>query len=258
MSIISEIGSFLKYFQLYEIIDEGQIGINFRFGVARARHKRYRGQELEQIIKEEREVLANLGGPRKFLSPFETIPELPEGYGRKFLTGFPKHPKRYEKDVNLQPGFYALIPLVDALYADHNQERRIASKAEDMVIVPTTDGAKVALGFILNAKIVDYYKAYTCGDDYEELLRGQASAVLAKLASGKTTKDWEYPNNYKDIADHTLIKLQKIALESWGVSVSKFALTQIVTDPVVMVGYGLSPATSSYAGASIGLGASAK
>jgi hypothetical protein len=255
MSWVTDISDIVKNFRFYDTVDEGQVGLNLRLGVAKSRCMQYKGDELREILDAEKEVVKNAGGKLRFVFPFSKIPNMPEGYGRSFWTGLPKHPKRYVKDVNLQPGFYWLIPVVDSIYMDHNQERRIVSKAEDMAIVPTTDGDNVAVGFIMFQKIEDYYTAYTRGDDYEDLLRGEASSILAKLASGRSTQDWTNPENYKDIADHALEKLKDYTTKRWGVGVSKFALTQIMINPNIIVGYGISPQATPAAVGTIGVGA---
>jgi regulator of protease activity HflC (stomatin/prohibitin superfamily) len=253
MSWITDLGDFLKNFRAFEIVDEGQVGLHLRKGVVLKREIKYRGEALKDILTEERKIAEECGGNKKFIIPFKKAPKMPEGYGRKFTTGLPRHPKRYLKDVNLHPGFYMCIPVIDSIYTDHNQERRIVSKAEDMPIVPISDGGNIALGFVMRQKISDYYTAYTCGDDYEDLLRGDASSIISKLASGKTKAEWSKANLYKDISTMALEKLNEHTHERWGVSVSSLSLTQIIINPTIIVGYGLGPQqTSSYVGGSLG------
>lgn len=251
MSWVTDIKDILEKLKFAEIVDEGQVGIHLRKGKTVYHEKRYFGKELEEIVQEERNVINSNGGRINFLiSPRQV--KLPSGYGRKWASRLPRHPKRYIKDKNLSPGFYWCIPFIDSIYTDHNQERRIISKAEDMPVVPIVDGGNVALGFMMVQKISDYYIAYTCGDDYEDLLRGQASKIIAKLASGKTKKEWTNPSLYGEIADTALEKLQAYTAMKWGVSVSELALTQIMINPALLIGYGMNAQTSSYIGGTVG------
>lgn len=253
MSWVTDVKEILEKLKFAEIVDEGQVGIHLRNGKVVYHEKRYFGKELEEIVREEKKVIEDNGGISHFLNPFYKKPQLPPGYGRKIFLDLPRHPKRYIKDKNLSPGFYGCIPFVDSIYTDHNQERRIVSKSEDMPVVPIADGGNVAIGFMMVQKISDYYTAYTCGDDYEELLRGQASAIIAKLASGKTKQEWTDSELYGRISNQALKKLQDISYK-WGVFVSELALTQVIINPTLLVGYGMNAAQpSSYVGGASGL-----
>ena len=254
MSWVTDVKDILEKLKFAEIVDEGQVGIHLRKGKVVSHEKRYFGDELEEIVKEEKKVIADCGGISRFINPIYNSPKLPAGYGRKLFLDLPRHPKRYIKDKNLSPGFYWCIPFVDSIYTDHNQERRIVSKSDDMPVVPIQDGGNVAIGFMMVQKISDYYTAYTCGDDYEDLLRGQASSIIAKLASGKTKNEWTNSELYSYISHHALEKLQAYTAVKWGVSVSELALTQVIINPTLLVGYGMNAAQpGSYVGGTVGV-----
>jgi hypothetical protein len=232
--IIQEIREVLERAKFCEIIDEGQVGIYLHMGVAVPRRVRLSGKELEDVVEEEKKVIQDCGGYKAFL-PFRKSPQLPEGYGISKISGLPMHPKRYRTDKDLKPGFYLLWPLIDSIYTDHNQERAIFSKPDNMVIVPTSDNANVAIGFVMVQKIEDYYRAYSRGDDYEDLLRAQASSIVAKLSAGKSSQDWIKGDTYRDVAHQTLEKLRKFTNNRWGIGVSEFALNPIILNPNIVI-----------------------
>lgn len=234
MGWVQEIKDILEKLKFAEIIDEGQVGIYLHNGEVIPRKIKWKRKDLEEIASEEKQVIKDAGGYSSFM-PFLKRPKLPEGYGFSKLTGLPVHPKRYKTDKDLAPGLYFLWPLIDSIYADHNQERAIFSKPENMVIVPTTDKMNIGLGYVMIQKIEDYYRAYSKGDDYEDLLRVQASSIVAKLSSGKSSQEWLAPQLYKEIADSTLEKLRKFTNNRWGIGVSEFALTPIILNPNLII-----------------------
>jgi regulator of protease activity HflC (stomatin/prohibitin superfamily) len=254
MSWVTDIRDILEKLKFAEIVDEGQVGIHLRKGKAVLHEKRYFGAELEEIIAEEKKVIADCGGISHFLNPIYNAPTFPEGYGRRKFLGLPRHPKRYIKDKNLSPGFYWCIPFVDSIYTDHNQERRIVSKIEDMVILPMADNGNVAFGFVMIQKIADYYGAYTKGDDYEDLLRGKASTISKKFAGGYTQNQWRDPQVHASIADNTLRELNSFTKERWGVEVAEFSLNPVICNPLILINYSSNPnQTGSYVGGQAGL-----
>lgn len=236
MGTVLEIAEILSKFKVFDTVDDGQVGLYFHFGRVTPRRKRWSKKVLEELAQEERRVSQELGHYSRFFSR-DKRPKLPEGF-RYDWRGLPKSLKRDEKDTDLLPGFYWLWPVFDSLYTDHNQERTILSKPENMVIVPTNEGGNVAMGYVIIQKIADYERAYTKGDDYEDLLRGMASTLVAKKAGGKSVKEWADPLLYKEIADETLKRLNTFTNNRWGISVEEFSINPVILNPNIHILYG--------------------
>lgn len=245
MGLIQEIRELLEKIKFCEIVDEGQVGLYLHNGVVTPRRIRYPKDKLAEIVAKEEKAIQECGGYKHFI-PLRKPPILPEGFRRSWVTGLPKHEDRYKTEKDLSAGFYFLWPLVDSLYTDHNQERALFSKPENMVIVPTSDRMNVCLGYVMTLKIANYNRAYTKGDDYEDLLRAEASSIVAKLSVGKSSENWTVPEVYKGLADETLSKLNKFTNNKWGVSVEKFALTPIILNPNILVVFGSGQQSGVY------------
>jgi hypothetical protein len=139
MGFISELKDFIEQFKFFDIIDQYQQGLFLSRGRLQERTVKWDGSELEKIVGEEKEVIKKNGGKKRFILPFAN-PHIPEGYGRSFLTGMPKHPKRYEKHSILKPGLYFFVPVLQRVYSDSIQERIM--NLQNISILPMNNGSE--------------------------------------------------------------------------------------------------------------------
>ncbi|MBW2999672.1 hypothetical protein KY339_03290 [Candidatus Woesearchaeota archaeon] len=237
MSFIEDIAAFFNNFKFYEVVHEFQQGLHFRKGIVLARKIKYHGSELEEILKQEKEVTKECGGKSKFILPFSR-PELPEGYKRSFITGMPRHPKRYKRSKVLRAGLYFNIPLLDDIIVEDKQERVVNL---GYIGVPTIDeGDESEVLFIscnIRYEIKDYYKAHVAVSDYDQTIQDHALSVLAVHSRGRKYDDWKDSKVIQEIENKVVEELRKIATEKWGLKIHRVYITDHVSCNMQRVAY---------------------
>ena len=225
MGIIQELADIFGKLKFCEMVHEYQQGLYFRNGSAIERPIRGNIAGLEDIVKEEQDVIELNGGYHSFIIPFAKPQILPPGYKRSFWTGLPKSPKRYSKV--LKPGIYFHFPFVDSVVLEYNQEKVINL---DNITVPTMDADSkvVILSCNIRYRMADFYKAYTVVHDFEKSLKDYTLAILAQNSRGKTYDDWKNPKVIERLQDKVLMELREVVTEKWGLEIYKVYVTDNV------------------------------
>ncbi len=224
----------------YEIVSVYQQGLHFRNGdIIPRRRKKIPLGELNRIEFEEKE-LVDVIGKWKFFIP-GSRPNLPSGYQRRFLNGFPLHKDRYTEI--LEPGTYFYLPLIDEIHQDSIQERILNL---GNITVPTTDGEHSEIvSCNLRYRVVNLKKAYLAVHNYEKSLRDHTMSILAKYCRGKTSEQWKDPKTVDEVENNVEEDLKE-ATEKWGLLIHKVYITDNVLCKVIRLTHDGQPIGIQY------------
>lgn len=228
MGWVQEIIDLFGKLIFYEIVHEYEQGLYLRNGRVIDKKVRLHGQELEEIITEERKVAGENGGrfilaARQFIGP-EII--YPNDWKKSFL-GFPKHPKRKKKDKVLRTGVYFHIPLIERIHVDSQQEKVLNL---GNICVPTIeDESKVVLvSCNIRYQLLRLDKAYTAVHDYEASLKDYTLAILAKHSRGKKYSDWKNHDFIEGLEEEVKKELRELVTDKWGLKIHDVYVTDNV------------------------------
>lgn len=230
MGFIKEIFDEIRKLSFFAIVYEYEQGLYFRKGIVIDKRIKWRGEELENIIKEEKKVIAdNVGYLALIRSHFfgKKKPVFPEGYKRSII-GLPKHPKRFKKKKVLEAGFYFNIPIIDEIVTRYQQEKVLNL---GNISVPTTDedSKNVTVSCNIRYELLDLYRAYTAVYDYEATLKDYTIAMLAKHSRGKKYDEWKNPNTVEKLEEIIREDLKKRATDKWGLKIHEVYITDNVS-----------------------------
>lgn len=196
------------------------------------RYEKLSFDEKEKIDSEEKEVVRQNGGYLSLLIP-SVFPvkhsEFPKGYGRKRLSGLPKHGKRYETSKILRPGLYWKIPIIDDIVKAVIKER-----CDDIgnVSIPTSKTDDSVRSVNISAKVryelADFHRADMEVEDYQNSLKEYTLVLLGKHGWGKPWKDWRDPVKIEEMEKKMLEELRKLVTDKWGIKVHNLKITDCI------------------------------
>ncbi len=235
MSFIMDLYNLVCKFGFVTMVYEWEQALYIANGKIVTKPVRWQGKDLEGIVTEERKVLRESGGYWTFLNPFSD-PSLPENWKRSKVTGLPRHPKRYERKVLLDPGIRWYVPLC------HDVVK--ASQQDDVLdlgyaAVPTNDEdpKTVILSCNLHYKVMDLERAWRVVRDYKNSVKKHTISILSECALGMSYKDWAVPAKVKEVRDRTLKRLREVVTEDWGLKIFQIYLTHHVQGIVQFIAY---------------------
>jgi len=205
--------------KFYEIVEQFQQGLHFRNGLVIKRRIRWNGKELERIIKEEGEETAK-HKKIKFYIPFYKT-KLPDGWGRKFFSGLPKHPKRYDKDEDLQGGIYLFFPIFEYIV-----KRDVQRKPVDLgkISMRLSDKSEVTFGAFVDYSILSLYKAAVVVQDYDLQIKSYGRKVIYDLGKKMTSDDWADSKKIGEMEKEAVKELRKIVTDDWGLKIHEIMI----------------------------------
>lgn len=219
MAIVQEIVDVLsKIAKFTDIVYEFEQGLYLRNGIVRERKRKRLSREDKTRIKAE-EIFLRKGSLLEYF-PFRR-PEMPEGFRRSWITGFPTSNERYSKI--LDPGLYFFPPWIGYIHTDSKKEKPLDLKNTSTL---TVDEPSVTMNISCNLlyEIKDLYLVYTEVTDYEGSLKKQALSILSRNSRGKKFAEWKDPEKIKDLEERVLAEVQEKAAE-WGLNVYQVTIT---------------------------------
>jgi len=266
MGWIAEIYEGIAFFRFAQIVNEYEAGLYFRNGRVRDRRVRLSPEKLEEIAAEEAELwerrkqkLKRVLGWKRFLpwvnpsySGRSSINPNPKGHYRtSWLSKKPRHPTRYERSKILQPGLYFHIPLIDRIEKDtttpvvvdlpdrsipvrNGFELRIATATgyEDLSRIEPykpayhPEDGSVLVSCNIHYQIINFYKAFTQVNDYQDTFITYATSMLSRLGRGKTYDFWKDEEQVEALELKLKEALKKEATSKWGLQILDVFITE--------------------------------
>jgi hypothetical protein len=230
MGFVQELRELLKEYKFWCIVYEYDQALFVRCGEAKEKRVRWNGKDLEEIVAEEKKAVKDAGGYLPFIFPFSR-PKMPEGYKRSFITGIPKHPRRYEKDKILKPGMYFYFPFTDDILRE--PAKQTVMNGGNISVPTKEDNSKtVTISCNIRYEIMDLYRAWAEVKDYEKSLYDISLSILSECSRGKKYEDWKNPEFVDETEKKIIQELRKTVTEQWGLKIHKVYITDNVESSV--------------------------
>ncbi len=223
MAFVQEIVDLLSKLDFHKVVYEYQQGLYFRNGKALWRRKKLEPDSLAAARSEESKVVREMG--RSAFLPFRR-PEMPEGFYRSPLSGFPRHESRRSKVLGA--GLYFHIPILDSIVVDSQQERVLNLANINVITSDESSPVPISVSCNLRYRIVDFYKAYTAVHDYEASLKDYTLAILSTASRGRKLKDYQDPAILAELEKKVESDLRTLVTERWGLEIYKLYITDVV------------------------------
>ncbi|VVB77600.1 Stomatin [uncultured archaeon] len=230
MGWVQEIADVLGRLSFFDIIYEYQQGLYFRNGTAIEKRIKWGGEELEEIVAEEKKVIEDNGGKLKLIKDYYSGVDnmkLPKGWKKHRITGLPRHEKRYEKDKILRPGLYFNIPLYDAIVI-HNKKQKVLNLGNISILTTDSEPKRLTVSCNIRYELMDLYRAFTEVDNYEKSLVDYGLSILAMHSRGRRYKEWADTNIVKEVEELVRDDLRNIATRDWGLKIHQVYVTDNV------------------------------